>query len=175
MAEVIRPSTVTNLEVTQSVAYLFDPAEKHYRWVRWVNASINKHFTDELRYYPLYLEGDERTLQDKAEFFELRIDGPFILQPQKGFWFLDVEINILVQTHMSDKQLYNIQNAVGQAVRAFKNVICVYNYDDNILLGTLHLQRRLDETVDVNNFGIIKEDTRITQTTIEGHYRMEVE
>lgn len=181
MAEVIRPASENLLEITDSIALVFDPVEKHHLWYRWIYASINTHFTENKGPLPLYLEGDERTLQDEAEFYELRIDGPFILQPQKDLWYLDVEINVLVQSHMDAQQLYTIQNAVGQMVKAFSNTICVYKYgDDDVLdtgdlVGVLHLQRDLDETVDVNHFGIIREDTRLLQTTIEGHYRMEVE
>ena len=80
---------------------------------------------------------------------------------------------------MDDKKLYNLHVAVGKIVKAFRNSICVYRYgdevfDDDSLLGTLHLRRDVDEVIAIDNFGIIKEDTRILQTTVEGHYRMEI-
>lgn len=128
----------------------------------------------------MYLEGDERTLQEETEFYELRIDGPFITQPHKNFWYCDVEINVLVQSHMNMSELYRLQEAVSPIVKAFTNAICVYKYgegalDDGTLFGTLRLRPELDETIDVNYYGIIKEDTRLTQATIEGHYRMEID
>lgn len=179
MAEVKRPSSETLLNLTNTLLLVLDASEKHQAWVRWIHASINKHFEDNKGVLPMYLEGDERTLQDEAEFYELRVDGPFILQPQKDYYKLQVEINVLVQTHMDAKELYNIQEAIGPIVKAFTNAICVFRYgdsvfDDQSLLGTLRLRRELDETVDVNYFGIIKEDTRLTQATIEGHYEMEL-
>lgn len=177
---IIRPSGTGTLSLSHDVVLEVVADEKHQSWVRWIVSSINKHFTDNKGSLPLYLEGDERTLQDEHEFYELRVDGPFILQTQKDYYFLDVEINVLVQAHMDQNKLYNLQTALGPMLKAFTNAICVYKYgdglhDDQSLLGQLRLNRNLDETVDVSYFGIIKEDTRITQATIEGHYRMELD
>ena len=179
MAVVIRPSSESVLELTQQVDIELLADEKHEAWVRWVQISINKHFLERKGTLPMYLEGDERTLQDEAEFYELRVDGPFILQPHKDYYLLTVEINVLVQAHMRHDELYNIQTAIGPIVKAFSNAICVYKYgdtphDDDSYFGALKLHRELDEMVDVNYYGIIKEDTRLTQATIEGHYRMEI-
>jgi hypothetical protein len=180
MPEVIRPSLENVLELTQSVVIELVADEKHQSWVRWIHISINKYFLENKGSLPMYLEGDERTLQDEAEFYELRIDGPFIIQPHKDYYLISVDINVLVQAHMRHDELYNIQTAVGPIVKAFNNYICVYKYgdtphDDDSLLGALRLEPALDKgTVDVNYFGIIREDTRLTQATIEGHYRMEI-
>jgi hypothetical protein len=178
--EVLRKSTATAIVLSSSFLLDYDPIEKHHLWQRWLHASINKHFTDNKGPLPLYLEGDERTLQDQAEFYELRIDGPFILQPHKGFYFINVEINVLVQVHMDPRELYRVQDATGIITKAFRNAICVYKYgndsdlDNQLLLGYLRLNRNLDETVDINYFGIIKEDVRLTQATVEGHYQMQI-
>ncbi len=179
MATLFRPSVTSTLNLTATLVPVLDATEKHQAWMRWIYTSINTHFQNNKGTLPMYFEGDERTLQDEAEFYELRIDGPSILQTQKGFYFLDIEVNVLVQAHMDDKKLYNLQTAVGPIIKAFENTICIYrygdgNFDDDSLLGVMHLRRQLDETIAVNNFGIIKEDSRLQQTTIEGHYRMEI-
>lgn len=179
MAEVIRPSSTSELALTDSVALEIVPSELHTEWVRWCYESINKHFDDLKGEYNLYIEGDERTTQDDAEFAELRIDGPFIMTPQKYLHYLDVEINILCQTHVDSKNHYRAQVMVGWFARAFRNLISVYKYgdgslDDGSLLGCFHLQRNRDEKIDVGHFGIIRSDTKILQSTIEGHYRLEL-
>lgn len=182
MAIVIRETIEDLLELVDSIADSgFEPLQIHFLWQRWIHASINKHFEDNKGPLPLYFEGDERTLQDEAEFYELRITGPMLLQYQRGEFFADVQINVLVQAHPDDRDLYTIQNAIGYAARAFTNTICVYKFGNDHefdetteLLGTLHLQRDVEEEVAINYFGIIKEDTRLTQATIEGHYRMEL-
>jgi hypothetical protein len=179
MAKVVRPQVENQLEVTSSNILQLDPYEVHADWQRWITASINKHFIDRRSISNLYLEGDERTQQDNAEFAELRIDGPFILVPQKGLYYLDLEINILIQAHPDLQNLYNIQTAIGIFSKAFTNSISIYAYgdgplDDGSLIECLHLQRDLREAININNYGIIKPDVRLMQSTVEGHYRLEI-
>lgn len=177
--EVTRPAAQNQLILTSETDIDFTPSEIHFAWVRWIYASINKHFDDRKGKYELYIEGDERTQSDEAEFAELRIDGPFITIPQKGLYLIDVEINVLTQTHLDPRQHYLAQEMVGVFARAFTNLLEVHKYgdgplDDGSLLECFHLQRDLRESIDINYYGIIKEDVKITQTTIEGHYRLEL-
>jgi len=150
-------------------------------WIRWTFASIAKHFDDAKGTYPLYIEGDERDTDDLRTFGELRMDGPFITTLPNGLFYLDIEINVLIQSHMSLTDLYAGLKAVGQFATAFVNVIKTYKFgdggnDDNTLLGCFRLRTgRTHNTIDVSQFGIIRQDTRITQYTIEGHYRMELQ
>ena len=179
MPEVIRPSTTDTIILSQLLSVDLIPDEKNHRWMFWTYASIHKHFDARKGDYDMYIEGDERTYQDETDFAELRIDGPFITQHQKSCYFLDVEVNLLVQSHMDPTDLYKIQRVVGWFSKIFTNTICVYKYGDEDfdkqdLFGVLHLQRDIKEKVDINYYGIIKENTRITQATVEGHYRLEV-
>lgn len=179
MALVHRPTASNQLNLTSTVALDFTADQIHADWVRWCYASINKYFDTYKGKYPLYLEGDERTLQDEAEFAELRIDGPFIANLQKGLYYLDVEINVLCQTHVDPRRHYRAQVMVGNFARAFRACIPVYRYgdgplDDSSLLGIFNLLRGSREKVDISYFGIIRNDTKILQTTVEGHYRLEL-
>jgi len=179
MPEVFRVGSESQITFSSNSGLSIDPYEIHTSWLLWCIASINKHFMDRKGPYDLYLEGDERIYQDEAEFAELRIDGPFILQASRGLYFVNVEINILVQSHIDPDDLYKIHRAVGNFTKAFTNAICVYKYgntilDDNSLLGMFRLLTDTRETVAVNHYGIIKEDVRMMQSTIEGHYRLEL-
>lgn len=179
MPEIFRPSANDLLLILDEASLSFVPDENNYEWTRWCYSSICKHFEDLKNGYNLYLEGDERTFQDLADFAELRIDGPFITIPQKYLYIIDVEINVLCQTHVDPRQHYEAQKIVGVFTRAFKNIISVYKYglgplDDGSLIGCFHLQRDLRESININHYGIIRSDTKLTQTTIEGHYRLEL-
>jgi len=99
MAAIIRHSASNTMQLLHGTIIELLPEEKHPDWVRWVHASVNKHFLTNKGSLPMYLEGDERTFQDEAEFYELRIDGPFIFQPQKYEYILDFEINTRPSTH----------------------------------------------------------------------------
>jgi len=179
MPEVLRKDSSSQLSISSVTQISFIADEKDGDWVKWTHASINKHFEDRKSTYNLYLEGDERVQQDLNEFAELRVDGPFVLQPHKGLYLLDVEINVLIQTHMDFKELYKNHIAIGTFLKAFTNRICVYKYgdgpfDDSSLFGSYHLKPQLNQTIDINNYGIIHQDTRLTQTTLEGHYQLEI-
>jgi len=149
-------------------------------WYRWMVASIAKHFDSFKGSYQLYIEGDERDTDELKNFAELRTDGPFITRVCKQLMYLDIEVNLLVQSHMDPSDLYAGAKAVGIFARGFTNEISVFRYgngenDDDSLLGCLTLRtKRNEDTVDIGNFGIIHQDTRITQFTIEGHYRLEL-
>lgn len=179
MAEVKRPAGGNLLPLSQNVSLNLLPSGIHPAWVRWCYESINKHFDDRKGSYELYIEGDIRTLQDEAEFAELRVDGPFIGYLQKNLFFLDIEINVLCQSHVDPDNHYSPQDMVGVFSKAFSNIIEVRKYgndplDDGSLLGCFHLQRSRNEKIDVGYFGIVRTDTKIVQTTIEGHYRLEL-
>lgn len=179
MASVQRPSASNQLIFTDTVDTNFVPKQIHFDWVRWCYASINKHFDDRRNGYELYIEGDERIQEDLNEFAELRIDGPFIFIPQKGLYFIDIEINVLCQTHNDPRRFYKPQRIVGTFARAFENLIRVEKlgdgpFDDGSLIDCFHLQRDVREGVEINYYGIIRQDMRLMQTTIEGHYRLEI-
>ena len=150
-------------------------------WVRWSIASLSVHFDANKGTYPLYIEGDERATTNLKTFGELRFDGPFIKNPSNGIYYLDIETNILVQAHMDPDDLYAGLKAVGVFAAAFVNRIKAYKYgnginDDDTLLGCYRLMTtRNNDSVDIGQFGIIRQDTRLTQYTIEGHYRMELQ
>jgi len=150
-------------------------------WVRWLVASLNKHFDAAKGAYPLYIEGSERDTDHLRDFGELRFDGPFIRNPCKGLYYLDIEVNVLVQSQMDPTNLYAGVVAVGVFSAAFAHIIKVYKFgtgedDDDTLLGCLRLRDdRTHNTIDISQFGIIRQDVRLTQYTIEGHYRMELQ
>lgn len=177
--EIYRKTVSNQLNLTSTLSGGLAPEFCNHDWVRWCYASINKHFDDRKGPYSLYIEGDERDELDESEFAELRIDGPFITIPQKHLYILDIEINVLCQTHQDPKRFYKAQRMVGVFMKAFENLIEIYKYGDGPfdtggLLECFHLQRDLRESIEINYYGIVRSDTKLFQTTIEGHYRLEL-
>ena len=154
-------------------------------WIRWVKASVNWHFTNlqkdvvaAAQRIPLYIEGDERDTNDLADFAELRMDGPNIRQVQKDLYYLESEINVLIQSHLDPKDLYKVERSIGIFSLGFV-MIDIFKFGDGVQddgrhLGCMKLLKTLDEDIEVANFGIIRQDTRLMQSTIEGHYRLEL-
>lgn len=143
-------------------------------WSRWTYASIAKHFTTKLNGTHCHVEGFERETDGKSEWFEIRVDGPFIDEQSKGHFKLEIEVNILCVT-TEGPNAYRIHDLTGMAANAFTYAIPVYKFGaggDSSLLGCYIQRVESKERVKTAFFGKIRPDTEIIQASVEGHYRM---
>jgi len=175
---IIRPTIESALNLTSTFDVSMHTTNIEAEIVRWIYASIYKHVEGFKGEYSLYMEADERNVMDFPKFAELRIDGPKIRTAQRRYKKYSVEINILCSTHTHPVDLYAHQNIVGHFARALEKDIPVYRYgdgtlDDGSLVGCFVPQRHWKEHVAIDSFGHIRHDTKIEQSTIEGHYIME--
>ena len=67
-------------------------------WPRWIFASVCTHFDARKGDYNLFIEGQFRNMQPPKDFFELRMDGPFITEVSHNFYKLYIEINVLIHS-----------------------------------------------------------------------------
>lgn len=145
--------------------------------VRWIIASISKHFDDRKGSIDLFIEGQIRDTSDLKDFAELRIDGPYITEVSNGFYRIYVEINVLVQSSFDQQNYHRIYNTVGKIVTIFEKTISIFKYgtgsnDDDSLLLCLNLLGDIGkrERIQVSHFGQIEPKTGIYQSTVEAHY-----
>ena len=138
---------------------------------RWCKSSIVKHFSDRITSTSLYVEGQDRSILDgKSQYIELRIDGPVIKQPSKNHFILSVEINCLITLIGQDGNVYTVDDLIGKAVSAFTNNIPVYKYPiPGDYLGCFVLD---SDGIFPANFGTVDPDAKMTQVSVEGHYKM---
>ncbi|MDB4726354.1 hypothetical protein OAF54_02865 [bacterium] len=150
-------------------------------WPRWVFASLSRHFKDacDEANIPLFIEGQHRNTLKLKDFAELRMDGPTFLQVSKGCWHLKVEINILIQSSMDDKNYHRIHQNVGEVAAMFKDALIAYKKgsgedDDQSAFGCLQIiqNKASRDYLEINHFGQIDKKTNLVQATVEGHYRM---
>jgi len=148
------------------------------RWDRWTFASISKHFDDRKQGIPLHIEGVERDTKDDKSWFELRVDGPDPDEMSKDYWRIFCEINLLVSTKFNDTNFHTHHRNVGIASAIFKKSILTYKYamdgvtdseSDESFWVCLKLINKRDG-VKVRHFGVIEQDIRMVQSTVEGHY-----
>jgi hypothetical protein len=151
-------------------------------WPRWLFASFSKHFKDKLAGSTLYIEGQKRATSTIADFFELRIDGPYITEENKNYYRLYTEISLLVSSALNETDYHSLQRLLGKGVDAFTAGVQIYKYgdgpdDDQSLLGCASLlsNKEKRERLQVNNFGIIDRAVNLQQGTIEGHYEMYID
>jgi hypothetical protein len=145
-------------------------------WPRWIKTSIYKHFKSQLDPLYIYFEGAER-LQDDHERAEVRIDGPHLTELSKGYWQIEVVVDILVLVKMGN-DLYSIDRVVGNVLAAFQESISILQYGDGpdddpgTMLGCLLLCPDDKESIIVTNFGQPNINSKMLQQTVEAKYRM---
>lgn len=153
----------------------------HIDLPKWILISVRKHFTDILT--PLgvvfFMEGQERDTTDKAEWYELRVDGPWGEERSKGNWIYTIEVNMLVAVGMSYDQ-YRVYRNVGKAVAAFTRKIDIFKYGtevqdtgDKIVCATQ--ERTFRRPFKISHFGQIQATVKIIQATVESRYYMELD
>jgi hypothetical protein len=150
-------------------------------WPRWIKASVNRAFDQDIRVasgLPLFIEGTDRRTEDLQTYAELRIDGPTITELSKGYWQFEITIDVLVNSKRNDEDIYTLERAVGNVLAAFKHSISVFKFGDGLndnpteLLDCLILLPRAKDSIIVTNFGQTDIAVRLFQTTVEASYRM---
>lgn len=145
-------------------------------WSRWCIASIILNFKNTIGDVPFFVEGMARQTEHLAEYFELRIDGPYVRESAKEQWRLYFEVNVLVVTNMDlMTSIYRHDELKGLASKSFTNNIEVKRHgerpvDDGTRLGFLRRRSRGQERIQISEFGQIRPDVRLKQATVEGHY-----
>lgn len=165
-------------------------------WARWIFASVSKHFntkifTDNSLF--LFIEGMDRdsagatsadggkviSTADLKDFAEFRSDGPQIQKQGPRDFEINIAVNILIKSTM-DTDIHKIHKYVGIVESAFTDCLEVKRYgdpaesaeNDGSTLGYLQLRTDSTERIRTNHFGQIREDLKVLQSTVEGHYRM---
>lgn len=153
-------------------------------WIRWIHASLITYFTeyfkDEERGRGLLfrIEGQDVAKREEQDWVEFRWDGPTSREVSKRYWYLDIEINVLVSSIVSRDDTYRHKKNVGLVEASFINSIPVLRYgdvqevDDETLLGCLELRSDNREAIVTSYFGKIESDVVLEQSTVEAHYRL---
>lgn len=146
-------------------------------WALWCKKSIIKHFDDNKGDTTLFVEGFKRDTDNLMDYLELRIDGPNIHENANDQWRLLFEVNVLVVMKENHEDAYRIDRLSGRVSELFVPSIDVFKYgdqpdDEGTFFGCLILVPRLQERIQVTNFGKIRPDTSILQTSVEGHYNI---
>lgn len=153
-------------------------------WDRWILASISTHFKVailDVFSLPMFVEGQHRETNKDQAWFEVRVDGPFQRQQQKDCWLLTVEVNCLISTSIDDFNFHDHRQNTGNVSSGFANCINVFRFgdsnpvpDDQTLLGVLKLRKGEEGRVITTHFGQLEPRVKMQQTTIEGHYEMQL-
>ena len=151
-------------------------------WPRWIRTSINLHFANNKPInLKMIVEGQPRDTNNENDLFELRLDGPDSNEVSKGYWLLRMELNTLVQSIIDNKNIYRHDVIIGQIAAIFTSSILVRRcgdepQDDDSILGCLRLSQVPGrEVLEISRFGQLEPNLALEQSTIEGHYVMELD
>lgn len=146
---------------------------KNPNWGRWIYANVVNHFVQVSAdaQIPIYLDRYDRD----TDWAELRFGGPYISEPSKGFYYIDVNIDILVTCFVADDK-YIIHRLTGIYEAAF-TPLCLYKYgdgpdDDHSYFGTLKLK---DSPIHVNNYGLIYPEQKFMRSSIEADFCVDLD
>ncbi|GMU26124.1 MAG: hypothetical protein AMXMBFR16_10290 [Candidatus Uhrbacteria bacterium] len=154
-------------------------------WARWIFTSVAVNFSNVAANIPITyrVEGiDERNDVDLTgrSYIELRVNGPFIKELSRGYYHLQVDINILVNDLMDEinENAYGIVQWCGILQDAMDRAIPVMKYgsgpSDNpsVLVGCLTPRKGRFESNRVIHFGQINKVDRIRQSMVDGRFEM---
>jgi len=147
-------------------------------WPRWVFASISKHFDDNRKGLPLFIEGQHRDTRTLKDFIELRLDGPQFTEVSHKCWRIYFEVNILVQSTMDESNYHRIHQNVGIVAAAFSDIgLLRYgtgpgNDQEIWACARLIQDTRKRQHLDIFHFGQIDKKAPLMQATVEGHYEV---
>jgi hypothetical protein len=152
--------------------------------VRWIVASCRVFFAARRGSYSLFFENigpkDLKDIHGQSIplYGQFRIDGPYIHTPTKNEIWYDVEINILCQSVIDNRDSDLIEQMIGTFAAAYEYAIPVMKYGDNegddstVQIGCLIQLLEKGEQIRVNRFGQANPDTKLAQASIDGSYRM---
>lgn len=151
-------------------------------WTRWIAASLCKHFKDSLDSsgLPLFVEGQLRRTDHLEDYAELRYTGPRFNELSRGYWQIDVDLDVLIVSKSKNTSIFDPEIDVGAVLAAFTEDIPVQKYgnkpgdDPDVQLGCLRLNPEGGEIV-VNNFGYPQDQVRLRQASVEATYRMNLQ
>ena len=146
-------------------------------WPRWIFASLTKWFDDHRDGVEMYVEGDDANLSALADYIEFRFNGPMMEESSKGWWRIDVIINILVVSKRNDRSLHTLPTNLGKVAAAFTTNIPIYKFGNNVddnrteLLGCM----TLFDSIEITQLGQVEPNVKELQAMVQGHYRMHIE
>lgn len=148
----------------------------HIDMPRWIFASVSKHFNSKRGSIPMLFEGQRMPeRQQYNDLFEFRLDGPYEKPLTKTDTYLYFEVNILIQSKITDTDFHKIHRLAGQVANMFDKCIPIYRYGDGgslIDIAVLKIDDSAKNHIEISHFGQIEASTELLQSTVEGHYEM---
>jgi hypothetical protein len=143
---------------------------------RWITSSVRKGFVERVENLPVFVEEEIKLNNEKKEYVELRIDGPFI-NPigSRNEYQARIEVNALITCSYDETDSLRLIKIGGIVIAALSKDFCIYKYgdedtDDRSYFETM--QVIADDQIELSNFGQIDPTNKVYQASVEAHYTM---
>ena len=90
---------------------------------KWIFASIAKHFNSLPH---LHISGEIRKTSDWDNWYELKIDGPYLHNLSKDYWDIKIEVDLQIYSIQQRDYLYSNQELQGKGLELFTDSISVF-------------------------------------------------
>jgi len=136
------------------------------QWIKWIQASIFKHFDDNKGSLAIHFEGNDFPKKNNTSLIEVRTTVPLISEQSRGWYNADVLVSILVHTVMNGN-LYTVDDNIGTVLAAFTNIpVKKYGGGDESMFTCLSLV----PGIRIQKFGQVDPDEKLLMSMIEGNY-----
>ena len=152
-------------------------------WTRWIVASLATYFGEiaDVQNLPLLVDGiDERDAEKLRSRVELRISGPFVREPSKDYFYVEVGVNLLLTDIMSDTQNpYRLMSFLGAFQEAAAKTILLHKYgptpavDDQSYFGCLIPRGESKDASKTYQYGQVSVRDHVRQASIDTMYYLE--
>lgn len=140
--------------------------------IRWVKASVYKHFNELQPAHKLLYYTRQRSI-DHSEYFELRLTGPQVTQITRKDWRIDLTVDLLIRCEMTTN-IYRIEDLKGIGAQRFTECIPVHRYgpatdveNDDSWVENL----TAEDAILITDFGE-HENGKVLHSALERDYRM---
>jgi hypothetical protein len=141
------------------------------RLSRWIKQSFLKELVPILTAtYPMFIEGEYRDTNQVPNFYEFRLDGPFIKVLHKNNYFIEVELNILIQAAIAN-DMYIVERMSGPVITNLDRDFEILKHaDGEAFVFCMSPKSGPREALKQSNFGQPDVILKFQQTSIEAHY-----
>lgn len=145
-------------------------------WHKWIISSVNQHFVSfqDFEVYsssvttgkiPLFVPGQHFDSGDFQQLVWLRFDGP-TLTKRSPDWGVNLTINALASSIMSDSNLYFHDELVGKVLQCFTTTIDIFQGGS---VDWFCLQQ--ESRIGIDHFGQVDITKKVTQSAVYATYK----
>ena len=148
-------------------------------WGRWIFTSAVTHFNSRRVELPLFVEGSDKTGRRRdTDYAEFRLNGPFYKELSKDYWYITIDINVLVITLTDPKDAFKCERNIGKVCRMFDDKFSVFKLGDEpqdtkqFLECAIMEMEGLTGGIQTFHYGKVDPTVAVVEASVEATYKL---